>query len=201
MKRVCKQILDGLATALVFPLVLLYLVARAISGVHAFPGFSQIFSLLPGFSGVFLRRAFYRSVLARSENDVCLSFGTVFSHPGACVGHRVYIGVGCMIGEVTLEDDVLIASHVSVINGGKPHRFDRLDVPIREQAGEYPRVTVGRDSWIGERAVVMADVGKHCVIGAGSVVTRPIPDYAVAVGCPARVIRYRNQAEVPVEAS
>ena len=39
----------------------------------------------------------------------------------------------------------------------------------------------------------MADVGKHCVIGAGSVVTRPIPDYAIAVGGPARVIRYRKQ--------
>jgi hypothetical protein len=47
----------------------------------------------------------------------------------------------------------------------------------------------------GDRAVVMADVGRHCVIGAGSVVTRPIPDYAVAVGVPARVVRYRNQPQ------
>jgi acetyltransferase-like isoleucine patch superfamily enzyme len=40
--------------------------------------------------------------------------------------------------------------------------------------------------------VVLADVGRHCVIGAGSVVTKPVPDYAVAVGVPARVVRYRN---------
>jgi virginiamycin A acetyltransferase len=64
-------------------------------------------------------------------------------------------------------------------------------VPIREQPGVYPRVTIGRDSWIGDRAVIMADVGKHCVIGAGAVVTKPIPDYAVATGVPARVVKSR----------
>jgi acetyltransferase-like isoleucine patch superfamily enzyme len=69
-----------------------------------------------------------------------------------------------------------------------------VDVPIREQPGTWVRVTVGRDSWVGDRAVVLADVGKHCVIGAGSVVTKPVPDYAVAVGSPARVVRYRDGA-------
>jgi acetyltransferase-like isoleucine patch superfamily enzyme len=63
---------------------------------------------------------------------------------------------------------------------------------VREQPGVWPRVTVGRDSWVGDRAVVMADVGRHCVVGAGSVVTKPLPDYAVAVGVPAKVVRYRD---------
>jgi len=94
---------------------------------------------------------------------------------------------------VTLEDDVLVSSHVSIINGGAQHGIERLDIPIREQPGTWTRVTVGRDTWIGEHATVMADVGKHCIIGAGSVVTKPIPDYAIAVGNPARVIRFRNQ--------
>jgi acetyltransferase-like isoleucine patch superfamily enzyme len=53
-------------------------------------------------------------------------------------------------------------------------------------------VTIGCDSWIGDRSIVLADVGQHCVIGAGSVVPKPIPDYAIAVGNPARVIRFRN---------
>ncbi len=65
--------------------------------------------------------------------------------------------------------------------------------PSGNSPGSFPRVTIGRDSWIGDRSIVLADVGRHCVIGAGSVVTKPIPDYAIAVGNPARVIRFRNQ--------
>jgi acetyltransferase-like isoleucine patch superfamily enzyme len=99
------------------------------------------------------------------------------------------------LGDVTLEDDVLLGSHVSVMNGGSQHGIERLDVPIREQPGSWPRVTIGQDSWIGDRAVVLADVGKHCVIGAGSVVTKPLQDYAIAVGVPAKVVRYRKALE------
>jgi acetyltransferase-like isoleucine patch superfamily enzyme len=91
---------------------------------------------------------------------------------------------------------VLLGSNVSVMNGSAQHGTDRLDVPIREQPGAWPRVTIGRDSWVGDRAVVMADVGAHCVVGAGSVVTRPVPDFAVAVGSPARVVRFRNGVPV-----
>src|SRR5208282_3832763 len=102
---------------------------------------------------------------------------------------------GCL-GDVTLEDDVLLGSRVSIINGGGQHGIARLDVPIREQPGVWMRVTVGRDSWIGEGAIVLADVGKHCVIAAGSVVTKPIPDYAIAAGVPAKVIRFRSEKGV-----
>ena len=105
------------------------------------------------------------------------------------------MGSFCSLGDVTLEEDVLVASHVSIINGGKQHEIDRLDIPVREQPGHFVPVTIGRDSWIGERAVVAADLGKHCVIGAGAVVTKPIPDCAVAVGVPANVVRFRDQRE------
>jgi acetyltransferase-like isoleucine patch superfamily enzyme len=59
----------------------------------------------------------------------------------------------------------------------------------------WPHITVGQNTWIGDRAIIMADVGKHCVIGAGSLVSKPIPDYAVAVGVPAKVIRFRRNTE------
>jgi acetyltransferase-like isoleucine patch superfamily enzyme len=91
---------------------------------------------------------------------------------------------------------VLLGSRVSIVNGGSQHGIDRLDIPIRDQPGVFPRVTIGRDTWIGEGATVLADVGSHCVIGAGSLVTRPIPDYAIAVGVPAKVVRFRNQSQV-----
>src|SRR5205814_516028 len=193
-------IADGVARLLVLPAVLLYLLGVLLAGrERVFPGWSQAFSLLPGTTGVYLRRAFYRLVLSRCAPGSWIGFGTVFSHATASVGRDVYVGVYCCLGDVTLEDDVLLGSHVSVMNGGGQHGIDRLDVPIREQPGTFVRVTVGRDSWIGDRAIVLADVGKHCVVGAGSVVTKPLPDYAIAVGSPARVVRYREGAPIPNE--
>jgi acetyltransferase-like isoleucine patch superfamily enzyme len=124
---------------------------------------------------------------------VWLSFGTLISHPTARIGRNVYVGTYCILGDVTLEDDVLIGSHVSIINGARQHGTEQLDVPVREQPGIFPRVTIGRDTWIGERAVVMADVGAHVVVAAGAVVTKDVPDYAIVAGVPATVIGDRRQ--------
>jgi acetyltransferase-like isoleucine patch superfamily enzyme len=191
-----KSIANGLCLACVLPPYLGFLGSSLLIGRQkAFPGWSQAFSLVPGLLGVYLRRAFYRLVFPRCDVNVCLSFGVIFSHSSAEVGRGVYVGAYSCLGDVTLEDDVLLGSHVSIINGTAQHGIERLDIPIREQPGTWPRVTIGKDSWIGDRAVVMADVGKHCVIGAGSVVTTPIPDYAIAVGVPARVIRSRQSKE------
>jgi virginiamycin A acetyltransferase len=201
MKRLLKAIAGGTAAVLALPCVLAFRGGGLVLGADkAFPGWSQALSLIPGLCGVYLRRAFYRMVLPRCGADACLSFGTVLSHPTAEVGRGVYAGTYCCLGAVTLEDDVLLGSNVSVLNGGQQHGIERLDIPIREQPGRWPRVTIGRDSWVGDRAVVLADVGKHCVIGAGSVVTKPIPDYAIAVGVPATVTRYRNGADAPAHA-
>ncbi len=194
MKRLVKQFVELLATLLVLPAVCACWIGIRLAGPdRGFAGWSQMFSLIPGLTGVFLRRAFYRLMLPRCGIDCCLTFGTTISHPAAKIGDRVYVGAGCSLGEVELEDDVLLASHVSVMNGSQQHGIERLDVPIREQSGVFVPVRIGRDSWIGERAIIAADVGRHCVIGAGSVVTKPIPDFAIAVGVPARVIRFRNE--------
>jgi virginiamycin A acetyltransferase len=197
MKRVLKFLAEIVATVLVLPCWLLYLLGSLLMGrQRVFPGCSQAMSLWPGIAGVYLRRAFYRLVFPRCGADSCLGFGVIFSHPTAEVGRSVYVGPFCCLGDITLEDDVLLGSHVSIMNGAKQHGTERLDVPVREQQGSYPRVTIGRDTWIGDRAVVMVDVGAHCVIGAGSVVTKPVPDYAIAVGNPARVIGYRGENKV-----
>ena len=165
MKAFAKSAANGLALLLVLPAFLCYrLAAWAIGAEKAFPGWSQAFALIPGLTGTYMRRAFYRLVLPRCDPGCCLCFGTVFAHPTAEVGRNVYVGVYCCLGTVTLEDDVLISSHVSIPSGGKQHGIDRLDLPIREQPGIWSRVTIGRDSWIGDRAVVLADVGRHCVM-------------------------------------
>ncbi len=196
MKTLLKALANGIALLLVLPCVALYCLACLVLGpLQTFPGWSQAFSLLPGLSGAYLRRAFYKLVLPRCGTDAFLTFGTTFSHPTAEVGNKVYVGTCCCLGDVTLEDDVLLGSHVSIMNGSGQHGIDRLDIPIREQPGVWPRISIGADTWIGDRAIVMANVGKHCVIGAGSVVTKPIPDYAIAVGSTASVVRFRNRQE------
>ena len=196
MKRLVKQFVELLATLAVLPAVLVCWLGIRLAGPdRGFAGWSQLFSLIPGLTGVFLRRAFYRMILPRCGTDCCLTFGTTLSHPTARIGDRVYVGANCSLGDIELEDDVLLASHVSVMNGSQQHGIQRLDVPIREQPGVFVPVRIGRDSWIGERAVIAADVGRHCVIGAGSVVTKPIPDFAIAVGVPAKVIRFRSEGD------
>jgi len=194
MKQLMKVIANGVASFLVLPVLLLYRSSALVLGPQkAFPGWSQAFSLLPGLTGIYLRRAFYRMVLPRCGEGACISFGVIFSHPTAEIGRDVYIGPFGCLGDVTLEDDVLLGSHVSIMNGAAQHGIERLDIPIREQPGDWPRITIGQDSWVGDRSLIMANVGKHCVIGAGSVVTRPIPDYAIAMGVPAKVTRLRQE--------
>ena len=194
MRQILKSLAGGLATIIVLPAVCVYWLLSLVADQQSlFSGWSQGISLFPGTTGTYLRRAFYRLVLPRVGRDVWISFGTTISHPTAEFGRSVYVGPYGMLGDVTLEDDVLLGSNVSIMNGSQQHGIDRLDIPIREQPGIWPRVTIGHDSWIGDRSIVMADVGKHCVIGAGSVVTKPIPDYSIAVGSPAKVVRDRRE--------
>jgi len=195
MRSILKFTVERLALLMVQPAVLLYRLGTLIAGAEkVFPGWSQAFSLLPGLTGQYLRRAFYACVLKQCGNGTCLTFGTIISHPTASIGRNVYVGAFCSLGDVTLQDDVLVASNVSIMNGSRQHGIERTDTPIREQPGVFEPVTIGAGTWIGERATVAASVGQGCVIGAGSVVTRPLPDFAIALGVPARIIRFRNSS-------
>jgi acetyltransferase-like isoleucine patch superfamily enzyme len=202
MKSILKSALVVAATGIMLlPLACYWMASRLLGSGRAFPGWSQAMSLFPGLTGQYLRRAFYRWVLPRCGEGSVVSFGTVFSHPTAEIGESAYVGVFCGLGDVTIENDVLIGSHVSITNGSRQHGTERLDIPVREQPGEWPRVTIGRDTWVGDRAVIMADVGEHCVVGAGSVVTRPVPDFAIVVGSPARIVGWRKEpAALPSDA-
>lgn len=193
MRVFAKSTLKWCCRLLVLPAVLLYrLHALAAGSERAFCGWSQLFSLIPGLTGVHLRQAFFRSSMRQCGDDVCIAFGTLFSHPEVEIGQTTYIGHFCSIGKVTIDEDVLIASHVSIMNGCRQHGTAQLDIPIREQPGVLEPVSIGRNSWIGERATIAADVGHDCLIGAGSLVLKPVPDYAIAVGVPARVIGDRR---------
>lgn len=176
------------------PAVILCRIATLLVGEQrAFPGWSHLISLFPGTLGAYLRNAFYSRILNHCERDAWISFGTIFSSSGASVGRKAYIGNYCCLGAVSVEADVLIASGVSIMNGCRQHGMESLEVPIREQPGVFQAVTIGEGSWIGEKAVIAASVGRHCVVGAGALVLKPLPDYSIAVGSPARIIGDRRE--------
>jgi virginiamycin A acetyltransferase len=154
---------------------------------------TQLLSLVPGLTGQYIRRAFLSRTIAGCHHTAVVEFGTTFSRAGARLDERVYIGPGCHLGLVHVEANVLIASGVHVPSGANTHRTGDHVRPIREQGSSERLVRIGTGSWIGSAAVVMADVGAHSVVGAGAVVTQPVPGRVVAVGVPARVLRTRGE--------
>lgn len=106
------------------------------------------------------------------------------------VGENFYMNVNCVIldeAKVTFGDNVFVAPGCGFYTAGHP-----FDVDQRNAGLEYARpITVGNNVWIGGNVVVLPGVtiGHNCVIGAGSVVNRDIPDNSLAAGNPCKVIR------------
>jgi virginiamycin A acetyltransferase len=195
VRAAIKAVLRGIARVLVLPRYVCYVCSTWLFGEHAFRSTSAALSVVPGIQGVYLRREFYRLTLAECAKDALITFGTLFASRGARVGANVFIGTYCMIGDVHIGRDVLLGSNVHLLSGKTQHGIDDLTRPIRLQPGRVTVISVGEDTWIGNGAIVMANVGRRCVIGAGSVVVSDIPDYAIAAGNPARVIRMRHQEQ------
>lgn len=91
-------------------------------------------------------------------------------------------------------EHVIIAPNVNILGGG--HNTSRTDIPIAQQ-GVLPKseLEIGDDVWIGRNVTILGKVrriGNHSIIGACSVVTHDVPDYAVVVGNPAKIIKRRN---------
>src|SRR5712671_1820339 len=190
MRRMIKQLLYALSIALVFPLAASERLARKLLARDVwFVTHGEALSLLPGKMGYFIRNGYYRLTLQKCQMGCQLSFGTYFMHSEAEIGNAVYMGTRCLVGIATVGDDVLLADHVQILSGGRQHIHSGPASDLNEQAARFIRVRIGKGTWIGSGAIVMADVGEYCIVGAGSVVTKPIPDLSVAAGNPARVIR------------
>ena len=193
MRNAIKGLAHVVATVAAAPALLSYFLRRQLIGPdRALEGSAQALSLLPGLTGQYIRRAFLEHVLAHCDRSATVQSGVLFSQVGARLDANVYIGPGCHLGLVHLERDVLLGPCVHIPSGAATHGTLDPDRPIREQPGQRTLVRVGEGTWIASGAIVLADVGKHTVIGAGSVVTEPIPDYVIAAGVPARVIRSRR---------
>jgi acetyltransferase-like isoleucine patch superfamily enzyme len=110
------------------------------------------------------------------------------------VGPRTIFGHDCTVAarsSVTIGANCLVAELVSIRD--HDHDFSRLDLPTRDQGATTADIVVGSNVWLGSKVTVLKGVtiGDNAVIGAGAVVSRDIPANAVAMGVPARVVRYR----------
>ena len=197
MRSLAKASALTLATIVILPALVSYVCRALVLGRdRALDASTQALSLIPGLTGQYLRRAFLARTLARCHASATVEFGVLFSQAGTSLDENVYVGPRCHLGLVHLQRDVLLAAGVHIPSGAETHGTEDPTVPIRDQPGRKTLVTIGEGTWVGSAAVIMADVGKHCVIGAGAVVTKPLPDYVIAVGVPARIVRSRHPGQV-----
>lgn len=174
-------------------------------------------SILSKFWGVLLRPYFGlagRNLRIYSPLKID-GFKRIFLGENVSIGYRVWlaasnttnkdvevvIGDGCRIGSfnhiyatgrILIGKNVLTAERVYISDN--LHNYENPYVPILQQGvSQLNAVEIGSGTWIGENACIMgAKIGKNCIIGANAVVVKNIPDYCVAVGVPARIIKRYN---------
>ncbi len=105
------------------------------------------------------------------------------------INHYCFIG---MRGDIVIGDNVIFGPRVNVFS--ENHNYADLDIPIKNQGVTKDKTVIGNDVWIGANTSIMSGVtiGKGCIIAAGAVVTKDLPDYSIAGGVPAKVIKSRK---------
>lgn len=181
-----------------WPVLVIYTAYRL--GLFEFVTVSRLLALLPGRIGRWWRAAWYERALAGCGERLYVDWMAAIRTPKTHIGNNVFIGTFCWIGWADIGDDVMLGGHVRVLSGRHHHDFDRLDVPMSQQGGEPAQVKIGDDVWVGNGAIIMADVAPGSVVGAGAVVTKTFDPYTVLVGVPARPIRRRDRAPLDPEA-
>lgn len=122
---------------------------------------------------------------------------------GFSVGSGVYIGSGLTITagildvemRLTIEDRVSVGPNATFVLASRPNKSRLISV-----VQAPPRcIHIGHDSWIGTGCIILpgVSVGKYCIVGAGSVVTKDVPDYCVVAGVPAKVIKTIEKTDLP----
>lgn len=186
MRRIVKRLIYLLAIVIVSPFAVLYKLSRSGS---LFAGQAQFLSLIPGKTGSCLRVAYYYTTLQRCPLDGFIGFGSYFTNPEVEMGRGVYIGAFNIIGIASIGDHATIASHVSILSGKQQHGYKEIDKPIQEQKGNFVKIAIGSNCWVGNGAIVMANLGTQNVIAAGSVIAKDTGDYEVWGGNPAVLLK------------
>lgn len=191
LKLVWKRLFFVIGLILVLPLIALTWLEKGLLGQaqnRVFSGCMEILSICPTILGTYLRSAFYWAVCTNVSPDVLFLFGSWLAHRENSVGKGTVLGAYTFLGYADIGENVLFGARVSVISGkyqhGRPEqRVEGTDVTEQDEV-----IRIGKNSWIGQDAVIMAHVGENCTVGAGSVVLRDVPDGTTVMGNPARKV-------------
>ena len=141
-----------------------------------------------------IRRLICRPIFDKCGDNVNVESGAHFANGGGIsIGSGSGIGVNCRIhGPLQIGDYVMMGPDVVILT--HTHNIERTDIPMGSQGSRVAKVVIGNDVWIGMRSIIMPGVkiGNGVVIGAGAVVTKHIPVFAVVGGVPAKIIRFRK---------
>lgn len=186
-KRLAKRAVFGVALVLASPAIVLAWIEKRLGGGEAvFASLAQLVSLVPGPVGCYLRAAYYFGTLDECAWETHLGFGTVINHRGAHLAPLVSSGLYCVIGHARVGAGVRMASHVSIPSGKRQHLAE--DGSLSDET-HFDSVSIGSGTWVGEGAIILADVGAGSIVSAGSVVIKPMPRDSIVGGNPAKVLK------------
>ncbi len=149
-------------------------------------------------------------------DDSCCLDAKGTDNKGITIGTGVFVGrntiLSCKNGDIVIDDDanigfnceifsasrvrvgksVLMAAYTYLVGGD--HLYDRVDIPVLQQGRTARGIEIGDHAWLGTHVVVTDGslVGRDAIIGAGAVVVGEIPEFAIATGIPAKVVRDRR---------
>ena len=128
------------------------------------------------------------------EHSVIESFSCINNAVGdVIIGNHTRIGLhNTIIGPVTIGNHVNLAQGITIT--ALNHNFENPDQRIDEQGVSTKPIAIGNDVWIGANAVVLQGVtiGSHCVVAAGAVITKDVPDNTLVGGVPAKILKTLN---------
>lgn len=142
-----------------------------------------------------IRRLCAKGMFKHCGKNVNIEHGAFFGGGREIeIGNNSAIGLNARIsGPLAIGDDVMMGPNVSIYT--QNHETENIYKPMRLQTAPKEKVMIGNDCWIGANAVILpgVTVGNGVIIGAGAVVTRDVPDYAVVGGVPAKIIKMREE--------
>lgn len=150
---------------------------------------AQAMAGVPGYPGIYLRRAYYWWTLRSCSLRCFIGYGAYFTHRLADVEDHAYVGAYAMIGCAHLGVWSLTGSRTSILNGGSLHSQDDEGRWLPADLRALKQIHIGAHAWIGEGAILMANVGERAMVAAGAVVAAPVTDRVLVAGNPARFVR------------